>query len=142
MLQRILHSEIHAFHGLKEKTAERFLHVGQSLAFLHFTVPDIIATFYALYLHGAELWKHRKDIHLLALIYPIVFYLLNRAVTWFRTKLVAEADEKVKKFAFHHQHSDVIFLLTGGRLENERKNVTGRLSNLFLIYSTDWMIFK
>ena len=94
----MLYSEIPSFDRLKDKTKDRLTDIGQTLAFFNFTVPAIIASIYALYLEGRELWKHRNRIDLLALLYPFLMYFIRRLFDWIRQNALKKEDNYYDEF--------------------------------------------
>lgn len=65
--------------------------------FLNYTVPEIISSFYKLFLEGKELWKHRARIDELSLLFPLTVYIARLATTWLHSRLMNDFTESVVK---------------------------------------------
>ena len=129
-MERILHSDIEAFEHLREKTTERFTDIGRSLVFFNYTVPDIISSFYKLFLEGKELWKHRSRIDELSLLYPLGVYVFRIGTTWLHSRLMNEYVDNVVKLEF--PYFDYFGILPKHRKKKKERNLktTEFVSNL------------
>lgn len=99
ILERVLYSELGAIEKLNTGNLEQKItaDITQTLNFVNRYLPSLVSGLYAFLIESAMLYRKRRTIDILAVVYPVLIALIKRLLEWAQYKYFTKKQKKKSK---------------------------------------------